>query len=148
MYACRQDLSNTSEAISSAGSGEIEAISSAGSPHFSCARQPRCSVLELLRGTQAWHMQHIYIYIYVYIFRYACTYEGILHISRRPSAHWRTSMREALMNCSGEENLAGRLLSENNLLVNENCVGLVCFLCVSLSLSIYIPLSLYTYINI
>jgi len=100
------------------------------------------------------HAAYIYICIfnhtniYVYIFRYACTYEGILHISRRPSAHWRTSMREALMNCSGEENLAGRLLSENNLLVNENCVGLVCFLCVSLSLSISLSPSLSIYINI
>jgi len=77
MYACRQDLSNTSEAISSAGSGEIEAISSAGSPHFSCARQPRCSVLELLRGTQAWHMQHIYIYVYITIQIYMYTYSDM-----------------------------------------------------------------------
>ena len=157
MYACRQDLSNTSEAISSAGSGEIEAISSAGSPHFSCARQPRCSVLELLRCTQAWHMQHIYIYIYiciynhtnicVYIFRYACTYEGILHISRRPSAHWRTSMREALMNCSGEENLAGRLLQKTTFWSMRLLLAW-CVFFVSLSLSLSIPLSLYTYIYI
>ena len=138
MYACnRQDLSNTS------GSGETEAISSAGSPHFSCARQ--LASLLSSRAPQGHtgmaHAAYIYIYVYItiqkyiYICLYVCTYEGILHISRRPSAHWRTSMREALMNCSGEENLAGRLLQKTtSWSMRLLLAGCVFFVSLSLSL--------------